>query len=341
MLSGLFGRNRGRVNQYKYFSMNKIFTDKRKHMKSHFCSIVKRIAFIAATFSVAMACSDNGLDPQRGDDKKYSISVETGENNLEDVLPTRNLFEITVTASDEWDYTLINSTDNSQWLACLVEKKIGGGQKFDLCVQENTSSSARSAIIRFTCGDKSADLKVKQKSGDTIIVPSYAFEVSAGGNDVEFEVISKLKYTYTINNDWIVEKDQETWSGNIVCFTVLENNRATDREGSITFKNSISEGNVKFIQKKGLPTLSLQQAIYNIDSNGGELVIDVTTNLQINMQIIEGSDWVRQSTTKAITPTEFKFTVDKNETGMERTARISFTAKEEGLSLTASINQSK
>lgn len=308
--------------------------------------IVKRalssFVLLSTIFTTTICCSKPDMDNQNDNKKNYEISVQVDDDSLEDLLPNFQDIELTVTANDEWDYSIINSTDESEWIRCVFIGKKEGNKKIFLSIKENVKDKDRSATVRFLCGDKYADVKIKQKSSNTIMTTAgWGYSLQRSGGDCEFEVLSLIPYEYEINDEWIVEKEKESWANNTVKFTVLENNTIVEREGTITFRNEISETIVHFKQKEGVPQLSIAQGRFDIDSNGGEVSIDVFTNLSLTVTIDEGCTWVHELSTKSLSPTVFNFVVDKNETGKERKVDIFFDAKEHGIGLRAAIHQSK
>lgn len=294
------------------------------------------ITYLALFTTTIASCSGNTLDKE----KEYEISVDCGTSKLEDLLPTRHDFTVTVRANDEWNYSIINSTDESSWIHFPISGKTEGTREIIISIEKNDKTTDRSATVRFSCGDKYADIRVSQLSANVIMIFDYGFEFPAAGGDCEFEVFSAIPYEYVINDDWIIEKEKKSWSNNKVQFTVLENNTIQKREGSVTFKNAISEASVHFSQRENVPQLSIAQGTYNIDANGGIINIEVYTNLSLTVTIEDGCSWVQQASTKSLPPTTFLFSVDKNETGETRKADIYFENQDGGMGLRAVIHQS-
>ena len=108
------------------------------------------------TASIAFVCGNKTAElklTQKANE--FSISIEPAEVAFE-VEGGKQTVE--VTSSHEW--TLTNDTD---WITTSVNKGESGGS-VEISVDYNTSEKNKSEEITFTCGDKTAVLKVTQES---------------------------------------------------------------------------------------------------------------------------------------------------------------------------------
>ena len=111
------------------------------------------------------------------------------------------------------------------------------------------------------------------------------------------------------------------------------------REGEITISSTAGTEVVKVYQEGSQPTIVLSQNQYEIAAEGGQIRVDVQSNVDVALEIPSDCDWVWETSTKAMSTSTFYLTVDENESFVERSCRIKFRAPAWGIAEEVTVRQ--
>lgn len=159
--------------------------------------------------------------------KEYSISIEPSEITF---AANGEEKEVIVSSSDEWELT----TD-CDWIQTSASKG-NNGTSVKITASFNNTSKQRTGTIVFTCGNKTAELKLTQEANDfSISIEPAEIEFGAEGGEQAIKVTSSHKWTLTNDNDWITTSINEGESGSSVEVSVGYSTSAETKSGEILF----------------------------------------------------------------------------------------------------------
>ena len=159
--------------------------------------------------------------------KEYSISVEPNEITFD---ANGEEKEVTVSSSDEWELTT-----ECDWIQTSTSKG-NNGTSVKITASFNDTSEQRTGALAFTCGNKTAELKLIQAANDfSISIEPDEIEFGAEGGEHIIEVTSSHKWILTNDNDWITTSINEGESGSSVEISVGYNTSTENKSGEIIF----------------------------------------------------------------------------------------------------------
>lgn len=127
---------------------------------------------------------------------------------------------------------------------------------------------------------------------------------------------------------WLTISPTSGDAGNaIMSITYAENDTPNDRSASIVIKAGASTETITVNQKQK-DALTVTASKFEIDDEGGEILIEVMANIDFDYIIEESAkEWVKYNTTRAYEASTLVFNVEKNE-GNKREAKITIESGE-------------
>ena len=271
------------------------------------------------TTTVVFTCGDTTTELEITQGAKvYSISVEPKE--LVFSADDKNSKEVAVTVSgndwwsvevdDDWCIPSFNTSRGTKKISFKVD------QYYD-------TKKDRSAIITFTCGNKTTELTIIQKAK----VYSISFdpeELIFTGDDIskDVAVTSSDKWTLEVEDNWCTPSVSSGKNGDIVTFTV--NEFTDDAESSRTTFAVFSCGNIKkeleITQEAKIYSISVDKDEVIFDKNG-ESITSVTVTSSAEWTLTINDTWCTPSITSGKNGDIVSFSIDEYVTaGREATA---------------------
>lgn len=240
----------------------------------------------------------------------------------------------------------VNVTEGSDWLT-FTGKIEGMGSQFPYMVFEaapNTGTDERTATVKVkekgTSDDKAITLTMTQKEKD-LFIPAGDTEFSVEGSEekvLTLDFATNVSYLENISApSWIipyVEPDPEeatktnSAKEGQLKYKVLKSTEYTERVGTITIvKYGTETEMVKYtVNQSGNPILTIDPTFIDGIKNGIDPVnkafnIKVTQNLPEYPTAISSADWARLTRSAD----GFTLNVEKNESGADRTATLTFS----------------
>ena len=164
------------------------------------------------------------------------------------------------------------------------------------------------------------------------------------GGTVVLNFSTSAEWTANVINtradSWI---DVSPKSGNAgeakITISVGQNDTYDERSATIQIKCGSAEKNIVVTQKQK-DALTVTKSRFDIPAEGGEITIEVNSNLSYDYTIdAEGAKWIKETKTKAISTNTYYFTVDANNSFETREATITFESKNFDLKETVKITQ--
>lgn len=314
---------------------------------------MKKLFYLLVMFSSVLWSCDKGNgevdDPTNPDEpdnvKEVYLEVYPSELVFE-AQREEKTFQIDCYALDrrgntvEYGWTL---TGGDEW--CRTDVTEGGGWNTYVTVTADSymGFEDRNANLTIKAGDKSFVLTVTQKHGDAIVLSKDKFDVPVEGGEVTVQVKSNIQYDVYLPyqfRDWIEQSPaSKAVTEKNFTFTISENEDYDKREGYIVFKGNSLRDTV-YIYQAQKNELVLSQSTYNLQSTGGEIVVELKTNIDYEVTILDNAaSWISRAETKAIREDRLDFRIAANEGSEKRTARIAIKDKNSTLSDTVHVNQ--
>ena len=248
---------------------------------------------------------------------------------------------VDLSASGAWTAAFVNDRAKD-WCTLSTSEGKRGTATISVSVKENTDFDDRSATISFTCGDLKRTINVTQKHKDALLVTGTRFDVGQDGGRISVEVKANVSFEYAVSQnakDWIVPAGTKGLTTSVLYFNVLANDDTAKREGEITVTGSAGSEVVKVYQEGAAPTIVLGKNRYDVTAAGGQVRVDVQSNVDVTMALPSDCGWVRETSTKSMSTSTFFLTVDENEAFVARDCRILFKAAAWGLEEEVVIHQ--
>ena len=217
---------------------------------------------------------------------------------------------------------------------------------FFLAVDENETFVARECRILFKAAAWGLEEEVvihQAAAQPQIIVGTGEYSFSCEGGDLSIDVQSNFGITAVVPDDidWIQMVGTKALTTKSFLFTVSPNELFVPREGRILFTNEslgITE-TVVVRQQPDEPQIIIAGGYYAVDAEGGDISVELQTNVGITVVVPDTCAWIKAVKTKAMTKKVFQFTVEPNDTFSERQGVILFTDEERGITEKVIVDQ--
>ena len=307
---------------------------------------MKRLLYFAAILLAIVACSKDG-DDERNDNPTPSPDKPKDEITISKSLISFDEFadeeSISFSATADWIAEIINDRADG-WLSVIPQSGTAGDASITIKSKDNDTPDERNASVRIKAGTASKTIAVSQKQKDALTVTSSKFEVEAAGGEVKIVVKANIDFEYAIDEsakDWIKYEGTRAMQTSTLTFLVDENHDTEKREGKIYIQSGEFNEVVTIYQTGSEPTIVISKNEYVVSSNSETIAVEVTSNVDVAVEIPSDIDWISENTTRATSTNTYYFDIQPNEDYDQRSAEIKFTNKENGLSETIIIIQTQ
>lgn len=235
------------------------------------------------------------------------------------------------------DWTISNASD---WLT--IEPTEGNGNaSVTLTAAASDVYDDRNTVITVKAGDKTETFTVTQKYAEALLVTKNKFDIPQEGGDFTIEIQSNISYEIQIDSDsqsWISEAPQsKALTTYTHTFSVESNPNTTKRDGSVEIIGSNGKTETVNIYQAQKDELVLSKSEETVPAKGGEVRVQLRSNVDYEVIMPENTDWVEQiQSDKA---DELIFNVKPNDRTEDREAEITVKDKNSDLSQTFTIKQ--
>lgn len=235
------------------------------------------------------------------------------------------------------DWTISSDAD---WLT--IEPTEGKGYcSITLTASASDLYDDRNTVITVKAGDKTETFTVTQKYAEALLVTKNKFDIPQEGGDFTIEIQSNISYEIQIDSDsqsWISEAPQsKALTTYTHTFSVESNPNTTKRDGSIEIIGSNGATETVNIYQAQKDELVLSKLEETVPAKGGEVRVQLRSNVDYEVIVPEDADWVEQiQSDKA---DELIFNVKPNDKTEEREVGITVKDKNSDLSQTFTIKQ--
>ena len=286
------------------------------------------IVIKAGTASKTITVSQKQKDALTVTASKFEVGAEGGEVAIE------------VKANIDFEYSIEESAKD--W----VEYKTTRAMKTSnlvFVVKENEDFEKREAKITIKSGEFSEVITIYQAGAEpTIVISQNEYVVSSDGDTIAIEVASNVDVTVELPSDadWITENTTRSVSTNTFYFDIAPSEEYDQRNAEIKFTNSengLSE--IVSVVQTQKDALVVAKDSYTVDSDGGQIQIEVGHNVDFDVEI--SADWITREQTRAFTTETLVFNIAKNPTNDNREGTIIFKSKDGRLSQTVKVYQDR
>ena len=179
------------------------------------------------------------------------------------------------------------------------------------------------------------------------VVKDLTFESSQSSKSVTIADADLTGFTIKSSELWCTAAAQ----GKVLSVTVRENDTYDDRQATITVTDPGDQTTITFkvMQKQNDAILKQNDAIlidgstFVVPEEGGDINIKIQSNVNYEVEIPASATWLTKSTrasTRGLVSSTIVLTAEKNNSGEEREAIVTFIDKESGVSSKITIKQS-
>ncbi len=313
--------------------------------KSTYIIMKKTLWGIVIFLMMFTSCSN---EPGGGENPKPE---ETPSITIDEIILSNGLIfsadggeqSISITTNVDWTLNIANTTNGVVWCTASVNRGVKGTSSVKFTVEKNNDYEDRSVAITLKAGTASKTFVVTQKALEGLLVTSNKFEVPQTGGTINVEVKSNINYQLVVDeqsNNWLKENVTRALETKKHLFTVAVSEEKETREGKIYVISGDTIETIKIYQAGG-PLLLLSQDEYYVDSRGGNVTIDVKSNIEFEVKMPD-IDWITNDPiTRGASSHTLKYTVIANDGYDSRTAEIVFFDKNSELKDTVKVIQAQ
>lgn len=282
--------------------------------------------------AVLVSCAKSEINQEGNNPEERYLNVYYGDI----VFPSKggeDYFEIE--SNTDWSIS-----DNADWLT--IEPIEGNGNcSITLTATASDVYDDRNTVITVKAGDKTETFTVTQKYAEALLVTKNKFDIPQEGGDFTIEIQSNISYEIQIDSDsqsWISEAPKsKALTTYTHTFSVESNPNTTKRDGSIEIIGSNGKTETVNIYQAQKDELVLSKSEETVPAKGGEVRVQLRSNVDYEVIMPENTDWVEQiQSDKA---DELIFNVKPNDMTEDREAVITVKDKNSDLSQTFTIKQ--
>lgn len=307
---------------------------------------MKQLFYYAAILFAIVACSksepaDNGSDNGGGNTSTTpTITLNKSSVSFDEFADEE---KISFSATADWTAEIVNDRADS-WLSVSPLSGTSGDASITIKAKDNDTPDDRTASIAIKAGSATKTITVSQKQKDALTVTASKFEVNAEGGEVKIEVKANIDFEYAIDEsakDWIKYEGTRAMKTSTLVFSIAENDDTKKREGNIAIKSGEFNEVVTIYQAGSEPSIVISQNEYVVSSDGETIAVEVTSNVDVAVEMPADADWISENTTRATSTNTYRFDIQPNEDYDQRTTEIKFTNKENNLSEVVTVTQTQ
>lgn len=299
------------------------------------------LSAVVSLFTIT-GCSDSEPETTPKNPEKKTIVFDGGNIPAPVLEESGGTGTVVFTASSSWTA----SADESRavdWLSVSPTSGQAGKVTLTITAQPNTGYDERNGAVTIVSDGFRQVFTVTQKQTDAMILSSDKVEVGAGGETVEIALKSNVDVSCRIAEEdagWIkASVSSRGLTDRTFAFDISPNESVKSRTGHIGVSGAGKEEIVTVYQSGEEPSLILGEEEAVVSASGGEVTVEIASNVEFTSVISKGADWLNESEESTRSSYTLRYTVAPNETYDERTAKIEIASAEYGLSRTFTVTQ--
>lgn len=297
---------------------------------------MKRVRFLIWSFLFVCCflglwgCSDEDEKKTEPTQLELSIArIEIGNGVGEESL--------TLTANETWTVQEVPS-----WLTVTPDKGGAGENIVKITWLANNEGNDRQVDLHFVAGSLHKILTVVQKEHPALLVEQKAYFMTyeVGVLSVGLKTNTRVSCFLLGEPAWIRVVGSKALTEQTVLLSVQENTTDEVRIAKLVVKDAedILADTVVITQNVN-PKVVLEKNSFMLKYDETELTVSLSSNIELETVIPEGTDWIRRVETKAMTERKLVFRLDRNETEKVRSVEIGLKMGETMLPYKITVNQ--
>lgn len=285
------------------------------------------IVIKSGTLSKTVKVSQKQKDALTVTSSQFEVAAEGGK------------VEIEVKANINFDYFIDESAKG--WIKYEGTRAMKTST-LTFSVVESFESEKREGKITIKSGAFSEEITIYQAGREPVIVLSQSeYVVPSSGETISVVVKSNVDVAVELSADvdWISENKTRAEQTNTYRFDIQPNESYDQRSAQIKFinkKNNLSE--TVTVTQAQKDAIVLAKDSYTVDSRGERIEIEVSHNINLNIEISDR--WiVKVESTRALVADKFVFDIIENATMYDREGYIVFKSQDGSLSQSVTISQ--
>lgn len=264
------------------------------------------------------------------------------------LLLTNNKFEvdpiggrIDVEVKSNVDYEVVIPEIYQSWISQSSESRGLATSSISFDIAETEELDKREGEIVIKSGNLSETIHVYQTGQEILLLTQNEYAVSDKGETITVEIKSNFSFDVEMPKvDWIVEETgSRGLSSHTLYYTISSNDTYDSREAEIVYydRNSSIKDTLKIVQAQK-DAIILSQKDYVVGSEGEIIEVNLAANVDVEISMSDVA-WIEQVESRTLTENTLYFSVARNDSVDDRTARILFLNKESNIEETLKIQQ--
>ena len=260
--------------------------------------------------------------------KEFIVGTEGGE------------LKIPVSTNIQYSCTVMEGAQG--WIT-IKQAQTKGLEDYNIVLQiaKNESYDGRIGQVKISGAGKESFITITQKQVDALIVEQKEFSIGSDGGNITIPLRSNIDYSCSLSDDcksWCSITQTKALNNYNIILSVAKNEKHDPRTGTLTISYD-DKSIVISITQSQKDEFILTQKEFIIGSEGGELKIPVSANIQYSCAVVEGAqDWItiEQAQTKGLEDYNIVLKIAKNESydGRVGQVKISGAGKESFITIT-------
>lgn len=194
--------------------------------------------------------------------------------------------------------------------------------------------SLLSAFVIMLVGCTEDPVLTLRSGNNTIDIPS-------NGGSASISISCNNTWSASSSASWITVSPSSGAAGDCnITITTAANSETVERQGVVTVQSEGLTLNISVKQAEA-NAIILSQKDVNISDEGGTIVVNVKANVNYTVDISNGTGWLENIGSKAMTSKDYTFSVKKNDNYDDRTAVITFKDATSGISESVTVHQAQ
>lgn len=290
------------------------------------------------------------------DDRSVTVTLKAGnesksfvvtQKQKNAILLTSNKFEIepkggafNVEVKANVNYTATIGETCKDWITEGSNTRALSTTTKTYSVAANEGGEKREGTITFTDGTLSETVHIYQAGGDVILLSKNEYNVDAAGEEITVELKSNCEYEVEMPKvDWIHTVSTRAMSSHTLYYTIDANETYDSREAKIVYRNKKNDvAETLTIVQAQKDAIILGQKEMTVKADGGTIEVKLSANVAYEVKMPD-DNWITTTTTRGLTEHTLYYNVAKNLGEDSRSAKITFTNKDNGLEEVLTVNQ--
>ncbi|MCQ2110728.1 MAG: BACON domain-containing protein [Bacteroidaceae bacterium] len=182
--------------------------------------------------------------------------------------------------------------------------------------------------------------KPEEKVIDLITIDQNNWVAESTGGTLSLNLSATYDWTASADANWLNISMKKGVAGDIkINIRASQNYSGETRTGTVRFVSSEGAETVLSVEQKRNLVLDLSSMDFLVEAQGEVISLDLISNLDYEISIDEGKDWIHLEDTKGIVSYTHQFRIDPNESKVQRVGKISLTDPTENVTQTVVILQ--